>query len=242
MKIYISGYRDHWISPYTMLDYAFFWTDWSKCARDKTVIRSLEEERKHKYIERPEWTEKWADRLTPVSRAILWVWDRVHPAIKYVKIDRYDTWSMDHTLADIVLPMLKQLKEKQHGAGFVDDSDVPEGIGLRSTEAAPKENEYDTDSNHFARWNWVMDEMIFAFECKVDDSWQDAFREGEHDILWVPVDKDGNEVPKGDHKYTEMRRGPNDTYKCDYEGMKVVQKRIDNGFRLFGKYYQALWD
>jgi hypothetical protein len=242
MKVYISGYRDHWISPYTMLDYAFFWTDWSKCARDKTVIRSLEEERKHKYIERPEWAEKWADRLTPVSRAIQWAWDRVHPAIKYVKIDRYDTWSMDHTLADIVLPMLKQLKEKQHGAGFVDDSDVPEGIGLRSTEAAPKENEYDTDSNHFARWNWVMDEMIFAFECKVDDSWQDAFREGEHDILWVPVDADGNEVPKGEHKYTEMRHGPNDTYKCDYDGMKKVEDRIQNGFRLFGRYYQNLWD
>jgi hypothetical protein len=33
MKIYISGYRDHWISPYTMLDYVFFWTDWSKCSR-----------------------------------------------------------------------------------------------------------------------------------------------------------------------------------------------------------------
>ena len=242
MKVYISGYRDHWISPYTMLDYAFFWTDWSKCARDKTVIRSLEEERKHKYIERPEWTEKWADRLTPVSRAILWVWDRVHPAIKYVKIDRYDTWSMDHTLADIVLPMLKQLKEKQHGAGFVDDSDVPEGIGLRSTEAAPKENEYDTDSNHFARWEWVMDEMIFAFECKVDDSWQDAFREGEHDILWIPVDADGNEVPKGEHKYYQMGHGPKDTYKCDYDGMKKVEDRIQNGFRLFGRYYQNLWD
>ena len=242
MKVYISGYRDHWISPYTMLDYAFFWTDWSKCARDKTVIRSLEEERKHKYIERPEWTERWSDCLTPVSRAIQWVWDRVHPPIKYVKIDRYDTWSMDHTLADIVLPMLKQLKEKQHGAGFVDDADVPEGIGLRSTEAAPKENEYDTDSNHFARWNWVMDEMIFAFECKVDDSWQDAFREGHIDMLWVPVDADGNEVPKGEHKHYQMKHGPNDTYKCDYDGMKKVEDRIQNGFRLFGRYYQNLWD
>jgi hypothetical protein len=87
-----------------------------------------------------------------------------------------------------------------------------------------------------------MDEMIFAFNCKVDDSWQDAFRSGEHDILWVPVDVHGNEVAKGDHKYTEMRRGPNDTYKCDYEGMKVVEARMQNGFRLFGKYYQGLWD
>ena len=28
----------------------------------------------------------------------------------------------------------------------------------------------------------------------------------------------------------------------DYEGMRVVEKRIGNGFRLFGKYYQGLWD
>jgi hypothetical protein len=87
-----------------------------------------------------------------------------------------------------------------------------------------------------------MGEMIFAFECKADDSWEDAFRSGEHDIVWIPVDKDGNEVPKGEHKYYQMGHGSKDTYKCDYEGMKEVQKRIDNGFRLFGKYYQALWD
>ena len=28
----------------------------------------------------------------------------------------------------------------------------------------------------------------------------------------------------------------------DYDGMRVVEKRIGNGFRLFGKYYQGLWD
>ena len=240
MKVFLSNYRDHWISPYTMLDYAFFWTDWSKCNRNNSIASALDQDRK--YIERPEWAEKWSDRLTPISQAIQWVWDRVHPKIEYVKIDRWDTWSMDHTLAHIILPMLKQLKEKQHGAGFVDDQDVPEGIGLRSTEALPKENEWDTDSNHFARWKWVMNEMIFAFECKIDDSWEDAFREGEHDMLWVPVDIHGNEVSKGEHNYYRMDRGPKDTYKCDYDGMKVVQNRIDNGFRLFGRYYQNLWD
>ena len=84
--------------------------------------------------------------------------------------------------------------------------------------------------------------MIFAFEHKVDDSWQDAYRSGEHDILWVPVDAKGNEVPKGEHKYTEMRRGPNDTYECDYDGIRKIEERMENGFRLFGKYYQGLWD
>jgi molybdopterin molybdotransferase len=49
-----------------------------------------------------------------------------------------------------------------------DDIDVPEE--LRSTSAPPKENEYDTDANHFARWDWVMDEMIFAFEYQLKDT------------------------------------------------------------------------
>jgi len=237
MKVYISKYRDHWISPYTMLDHAFWWTDWSKCARIKG-IPTLEQE--SQYIERPDWCEKWADRLTPISLAIQWVLDRVHPKIDYVKIDRWDTWSMDHTLSPIILPMLRQLQAAKHGSPNVDDEDVPDE--LKSTSAPPRENEWDTDGNHHARWDWVMSEMIFAFECKVDDSWEDAFRSGVIDMTTVPVDAEGNEVAKGEHKFYQMKDGPNHTYQCDYEGMRVVEARIQNGFRLFGKYYQALWD
>ena len=219
MKVYINNYRSHWLSPYTILEKAFFWRE---IDYDEPLI------------------DKWANRLAPLCQILQKVLDIIHPKINYVKIDRWDTWSMDHTLAYIVLPMLKQLNDKKQGAPFVDDEDVPEE--LKSTSAPPKENEYDTDANHFKRWDWVMNEMIFAFECELDDTWEDKFRSGEHDILWVPVDAKGNEVPRGDHKFTEMRRGPNDTYKCDYDGMKVVQDRIQNGFRLFGKYYQGLWD
>jgi hypothetical protein len=241
MKVYISKYRYHWISPYTVLDYMFFWTDWSKCSRDKSLQSAIDSmDGKYKYVEHPEWVEKWADRLEPISKTIQWVLDLVHPKIDYVKIDYWDTWSMDHTLAHIVLPMLKQLRATKHGSPNVDDEDVPEH--LRSTAAPAKENEWDTDANHFLRWDWALDEMIFAFECKVDDSWEDAFRSGVLDVISVPVDKDGNEVPKGEHRYWQMKDGPNNTYKCDYEGMKVVEARIQNGFRLFGKYYQALWD
>jgi hypothetical protein len=241
MKVYIGKYRYHWISPYTMLDYMFFWTDWSKCARWK-LERTLENERQEKsaYVERPDWCESWSDRLEPISRGIQWVLDRIHPKIDYVKIDKWDTWSMDHTLAQIVLPMLKQLQATKHGSPLVEDEDVPEH--LRSTSAPPKENEWDTDDNLHLRWEWVMNEMIFAFECKVDDSWEEQFRSGEHDTVWVPVDKDHNEVPKGEHKFWQMKDGPKNTYRCDYDGMRVVEARIQNGFRLFGKYYQGLWD
>jgi hypothetical protein len=233
MKVYISKYRDHWISPYTMLDYAFFWTDWSKCSRDRR-IRSLEEE--SKYVERPDWVERWSDRLEPISHAIQWILDRVHPKIDYVKIDRWDTWSMDHTLSPIILPMLKQLKAAKHGSPLVDDEDVPEE--LKSTSAPAKENEWDTDGNHHARWDYVLNEMIFAFEHKADDSWEDAFRSGEHDLIHVPCEWD----EAGRPTMYQMKEGPNNTYKCDYEGMQVVEARIQNGFRLFGRYFQNLWD
>jgi hypothetical protein len=225
MKVYISGYRDHWISPYTILKFVCFWE------KDDDVFYNHEDKPGHRYT-------KWVNLLMPFCTAWHKFLDFVHPKINYVKIDRWDTWSMDHTLADIILPMLRQLQKDKHGAPFVDDKDVPKGLGLRSTEAPPKENEWDTDENHFKRWDWVLDEMIFAFECKVDDSWQDEFRSGEFDYKTVACAWDD----AGKATMYKWEDGPNHTYKCDYVGMKKVEKRIQNGFALFGKYYQNLWD
>lgn len=222
MKVYISKYRDHWLSPYTVLEKVLFWKNWEEIDYDEP------------------WVEKWSNRLLPFCTFLQKFLDFVHPKVDYVKIDRWDTWSMDHTLGQIALPMLKQLKATKHGAPLVDDEDVPDE--LKSTSAPAKENEWDTDENHFKRWDYVMDEMIFAFEHRLDDSWQDDFRSGEIDLVWKPVDVNGNEVPKKEAKYFEMGHGPKDTYKCDYDGIRKVEERIQNGFRLFGKYYSALWD
>lgn len=214
MKIYKSNYRHHWLSPYTILEKVFFWRE---IDYDEPII------------------EKWSERLLPFSKAYQVVMDFIHPQISYVKIDYYDTWSMDHTLADIVLPMLKKLNTEKHGAPNVDDEDVPKE--LRSIYALPKD-EYDVDGNHFARWDWVLNEMIFAFECKVDDTWQEKFYSGVSDMKSVPCEWYENGKPKM-YQYVE---GLNHTYKCDYEGVAEVQKRITNGFRLFGRYFECLWD
>jgi hypothetical protein len=147
---------------------------------------------------------------------------------------------MDHTLAYIVLPMLKQLKESKHGAPFTDDEDVPEH--LRTTAAEPKENEWDTDSNHFLRWDWIMDEMIYAFECKVDDSWEDKHWTGEWGkTIWKESDRTYPNPKTGEMEATYTMEHTGDR-KCDWDGLKLEQERINNGFRLFGKYYQNLWD
>ena len=134
---------------------------------------------------------------------------------KYIKIDRWDTWSLDITLADIILPCLIQLKEQQHGAPNVDVEDVPES--LQPTEFP----EGDVDNTYFQRWEWVLDEMIFAFASKNQD-WE---LEYYGDIIF---DEDGG-IRGGYFEWT------------DDEGRKAHQERISNGFRLFGKYYEGLW-
>jgi hypothetical protein len=211
------------VSPYTILKAVCFWE------KDDGVFYNHEDIPGHKY-------DKWVNFLNPFCVAWQKFLDFVHPEINYVKIDRYDTWNMDGTLAYIILPMLKQLQKDKHGAPFVDDEDVPEE--LKSTSAPTKGNEWDTDDNHFKRWDYVLSEMIFAFECKVDDSWQEKFHSGEIDHKTVACEWDEN----GKTTMYQMADGPNHTYKCDYEGMKEVQKRITNGFRLFGRYYEGLWD
>ena len=149
-----------------------------------------------------------------------------------VTIDRYDVWSLDHTLAYIIHPALVKLRETKQGAPNVDDDDVPDH--LKSTNAPPKKNEWDTDDNWFKRWDWVLDEMIWSFKTKTDIDHDAQFYSGSHDIQFVK----SKEYPF----HSEMVRGPNDTFKIDMEGLNKHEARIQNGFRLFGKYYQALWD
>lgn len=219
MKVYKNKYRYHWISPYTVCEKICFWRE-------------------------IDYDEPWVKAVNRVLEPVCTAWMKflnvVHPKVDYVKIDYWDVWSMDSTLSPIILPMLKKLQEVKHGAPFVEDEDVPER--LRSTTKAAvksKKNSWDTDCNHFKRWDWVLDEMIWAFEQLCDENHDAKFFSGESDIIWVPnKELDANGKPLT----YEMKRGPKDTHKFDKKGYTKHQERIANGTRLFGKYYQALWD
>lgn len=152
-----------------------------------------------------------------------------------VRIDKYDTWSFDHTLAHIILPGLIQLKETKHGSPLVDDEDVP--VGIRSVDAPPKENEWDVDEYVHVRWNYVMDEMIWAFS-QYNTDWEDQYWSGESDRYFEELD----EFDIDGEKLYEWKIGPNHTLRLDREGYEAHHKRIQNGLRLFGKYYSGLWD
>jgi len=153
-----------------------------------------------------------------------------------IRIDDYDTWSADHTLSLIIHPLLVKLKNNKDGAPYIDDEDAPEN--LRSTSAKPKENEWDTDEFHFDRWDYVLDEMIFAFEKSIDNSWEEEFYSGKSDTEWKCINEDETDPEK---RLYEAFSGPNDTFKVDRDGIKKIQIRMQNGYRLFGKYYSHLW-
>ena len=161
-----------------------------------------------------------------------------------VRIDPWDTWSMDHTLAEIVLPMLVQLKQTKHGAPAVDQEDVPENLRPGKLELEQYQKDGTTDALFFKRWDWVLDEIIWAFSEHVKDyeEGEGKFHTGTHDTVFTPIDAEGNEVAKDDAKWFRMDRGPNDTSHFDKEGYEAWLDRKQNGFRLFGKYYNALWD
>lgn len=223
MKVFIGPYKN-WIGPYQIADMIFFWIDRKAYLED-------DDPRHNRWDYRA--CEKLGDFLA--DSWVNSVCDLIHEKrgdqkIK-VRVDRYDTWNMNNTLAVIVHPMLVQLRNTKHGAPHVEDEDVPEH--LRSTSAPPKENEWDADEFYFARWDWVLDEMIWAFEQYIDPNVEEQFYSGNSDIKFEKIE--GSE-------YSELVTGPNDTFKVDREAMKIWAKRMDNGTRLFGKYYKNLWD
>jgi len=166
-----------------------------------------------------EWVE---DRIQDVYNVFNWIWfDRRQQRVK-VHIDRWDTWSMDHTLAPIILPMLVQLKETKHGAPHVDLEDVPKELhGKKLTKKQKEQGE--VDDKHFERWDWVLHEMIWAFEQKCRDHW-------EEDYYGPYIEGEGDGILGGHFEWT------------DDEGRQKHQERMSNGFRLFGKYFESLWD
>ena len=109
---------------------------------------------------------------------------------------------------------------------MVDDEDLP--IHMRHG---------DPDVNdrwiHY-KWDWVLNEMIWAFE-QYNVDWEQQFYHGE------PVyEEKEEEHPDYGEVYSLKQTNPD--YWVDYDGITEYNKRIQNGTRLFGKYYQNLWD
>ena len=200
MKVYINNYKNHWISPYTICEKVCFWRE-------------------------IDYDEPWVNRtnkvLYPLMDFVNKVWSFFDRKINYVKIDRWDTWSMDYTLAHMIVPMLKQLRDTKHGHPLVADEDVPEY--MRTHMATTTDFEWSPDDLAEMRWDWILNEMIWAFECKLKDDDESEY-----------YDRSECEGLSFEDSIGKL--------KVDREGLQKHWDRKRNGYRLFGKYYEALWD
>jgi hypothetical protein len=101
MKVKIGPYKN-WIGPYQIAEALCFWVKKEKdeygFPKTKAWVHNF-----------GEWLAGGEDKDSWLQRACIWIESKRTRTIR-VKIDRWDTWSMDHTLSYIVLPMLKQLK------------------------------------------------------------------------------------------------------------------------------------
>ena len=142
-----------------------------------------------------------------------------------------DAYNADWTIAQMVLPLLPQVKKDKQGAPFVDDVYVPEE--LRSTSCAPKENKWDVDDNWFKRYEYVLDEIIFAMQ---------------------EVANEKKNKKKMIEKVREMTFGDIDPKTMTGEldaGLEIIphmealnkdyHARIQNGLMLFGVFFTSLW-
>lgn len=144
MKIYIGKYKS-WFGPYQLAERILFFT-----------------KRKGEY---PEYVHKfgeWLDtgkirpkqkvgeirdmftktKKTYLSRFLSYVDSKKKRKIK-IRIDKYDTWNADDTLARIIHPLLVKYKEKLHGHP------------TQLTEES---------------WGEILDKMIFAFYYCIEEN------------------------------------------------------------------------
>lgn len=117
-----------------------------------------------------------------------------YPRKVEINIHDYDTWNVDVTISLIIEPLLLKYR-KSVGSNFaVDDEDLSEDLRWG-------------DSWQEHKYNWVLDEIIFAANA-INTDW-------------------------------EVRHLDRGFCTPEYE---AENKRITNGFRLFGKYMRAFWN
>lgn len=185
MKVYLGKPKNAWFGPYQLADLLqYVGVSEDKCDEMGEKL-----------------SRSW---LNP---GFNWVYEHnpFRKPTEIIRVDYWDVWSMDHTLSPIILKLLIEFRKNLHSAPFVDDCDVPDS--LKSMNAPRVIDPYDNDGHYFKRWDYVIDEMIWAFEHIANDEW-------EHQVLIQSNNR---------------------------EEYAFMQNRIDNGLRLFGKYFRNLW-
>jgi hypothetical protein len=156
------------------------------------------------------------------------IWDNVKITDRHIKwfyqrrtrgFDDTELWSLDQPLAKHILPRLKAFRAYPlYGyPGMLDEPGMIED-----------DKNGENHDHNFKIWLAIIDKMIIAFEyilCDIDDDLDSGLGRSwiDDDCRWQ-VEKD------------EVK------WKAYIEECKRRQEVINEGLRLFAKYFQSLWD
>jgi len=144
------------------------------------------------------------------------------PRIEKVAVHPWDTYSADNTLALVIHPVLVAFKEdvKEKGAVPSDFLDPVDVSAMTEEEAqALHEKMY---NEALLKWEGIIDQMIWSFgEVKGDYAGEESFfkiKDTDADVMDL-----------------ESR------YDIDNNGLNDYYEKIDEGLKLFARYYRSLW-
>jgi len=160
-----------------------------------------------------------------------------------IEIESHDTWSLDHSLAYIILPALIQLKETKHGI----PGEFADVGGEDWTDQQPldfyKESYAEAFEEGCKRWDEVLDKMIWSFQQLALEDYDQLYHHGKVELDWEKTDKTfPNPVTGVDEATYRMVDKNPDEHWYDSVGHKLHEERIQEGIDLFAKYYRSLWD
>lgn len=166
--IYIKIKNPIEITPFKLAEWILFWKDEDSDAVDKlgdVLARGFKGSRVCKKLSPKANVPISFDEL---QRSIeiagkyetkLWkVMQKFNTYMKdfnYVKVSGYDVWNADETLINMIHPILVKYDKERNGSPSVDDIDVPESLrnGLEDSN----------DDKVHEKWDWVVAEMLHAF-------------------------------------------------------------------------------
>jgi hypothetical protein len=161
-----------------------------------------------------------------------------------IQIDSWDTWNMDGTLAQIIYPMLLQLRATKHGlpGEFVNDVGG-EDYATQDSFDFYKETHKESWDIAAQRWDEVLDKMIWSFGQIAYEDYDDKYHHGKGEYDWVETDKlyPNPITGKPEPTYQMVDKNPEEHW-YDHVGHKLHEDRIQEGLELFGKYFRNLWD
>lgn len=161
-----------------------------------------------------------------------------------VKIEKFDTWSLDHTLASIILPALIQLKQTKQGVPSEFTSRIGGDFDRNNVFDFIKEDDNEVFDKLCEKWDEILDKMIWSFlQLSIEEDYDSQYHHGKLEFDWVESDYKYTNPQTGKVEKTWQMKDKNPSgHWFDYVGQELHDERIQEGLELFGKYYRNLWD